>query len=306
MIRVVLSLLVPLLLAVALVTSVARDVRQPDDLGLSAQLVDDMATAGDLVVLVPESRTIDLHVFNGHDAIAVSRLPAEFQRVSRVFLVRDAWAQNPSTRRQLAARGTLLLSRTYGDITVDLFQLRAMPPALRSLDQQLASATVQIVPNDDAEAPYDCTLEGDRFQCGEAEWTYVGPVTQTMAGEPHQCIWSHPIEDADLVITFPAVPGAERLVGWYGLSDYAAHLHDGGRVTLEVETGAAPQRFMARRIPGRQSIDTRVADPSAPIVLRVSAIQPGVRHLCWSLTALGNEPDAEADAAERQDAEGPR
>ncbi|MFT6629938.1 MAG: hypothetical protein ACJA1R_003221, partial [Flavobacteriales bacterium] len=68
MIRVVLSLLVPLLLAVALVTSVARDVRQPDDLGLSAQLVDDMATAGDLVVLVPESRTIDLHVFNGHDA----------------------------------------------------------------------------------------------------------------------------------------------------------------------------------------------------------------------------------------------
>lgn len=283
MLRAGLTLLAPLLAATALIAVSAWQLQRPTPVREASDWVRDLYRQGDLVLLYPENRLLDLTHFDGTDALAASQLPAELVRFDRVFLVRSMSDSAPPIQRMLSGRGRLVLSEGFGDLTVELFQLEPPPPAIADLSAAIADARVWIEP--DEGEPIPCPWMADRFQCGEADWTYVGRTQQGFDGQPHSCIWSHPIEDATLVIAFDGLPALDRVTGWFGLTDYAVSIPDGRRTTLVIEGGTTERRFMARRIRGRTPIDVRFAEPTTAIRLEVTADGAGVRHLCWELQA---------------------
>lgn len=281
MLRAGLTLLAPLLAAITLIAVSAWQLHQPAPMTQASEWVRTLYRQGDLVLLYPENRLLDLVAFDGTDALAASSVPTELQRFDRVFLVRTESDSAPPIQRMLGARGRLVLSEGFGDVVVELFQLSPAPPVSTDLSATVADATVWIEPDDGEPVP--CPWVSDRFQCGEADWTYVGRTQQGFDGQPHACIWSHPVEDATLVIAFDPLPPFDRVTGWFGLTDYAVSIPDGRRTTLLLEAGSTERRFMARRIRGRTPVDVTVSGGAEALRLEVSADGAGVRHLCWDL-----------------------
>lgn len=291
MYRAALTLLAPLLGAAVLVAWSAWRLGQPSDIEQAAAWVQSVAQPRDLVLVTPADRVLDLHHFDGLDVLSASTLPPELDRFDRVFLVRPTSDNPPGIQRMLGGRSRLLLAETFESEQVELFQMQPMPPLITDLSANIEQATVWVV-EDDGER-VDCPWNVDRFQCGDAPWTYVGATQQIFEGEPIPCVWAHPVDDATLHIEFRGVYGVERLNGWYGLTDYAVSIPDGRRVTLRVNAGDTERRYMARQVRGRTPIDVHVrGDDDGVVRLEVSSQSPGVRHLCWSLQALGSVPPA--------------
>lgn len=300
MLRAALSLLAPLVIAVALVVAASVQFARPSDIQAAAEQVLAVARSGDLVLLHPADRTLDLRHFDGVDAISAGSVPPELDRYQRVALVRTRSDAPPSIRRLIVSRGSLLSTRDIGNVTVDWIQLGPPPTLVRDLTNDIEQATVYVM--QDGERA-DCPWEVDRFACLDAPWTYVGATQQTFEGEPHRCIWAHPIEDATLHIELPPAPGADRLVGWYGLTDYAVSIPDGGPVTMRVDNGARARTVRVRQIRGRLPFDTRVGEDGT-VTLQISARQPGVRHLCFDIQAVRDGDATDPAATGHADAEG--
>lgn len=288
--RAALSLIAPLALALALVVAASVQFAQPSDLQEAAEHIAQAARPGDLVVLYPEGRALDLRHFEGLDAVAASETFPELDRYSRVALVRELSDAPPSFRRRITSRGHLLSSQDFGGVTVDWIQLEAPPIVVMDMTENIERARVVVV-EDGEEA--ECPWSADRFDCLDAPWTYVGETQQTFEGQPHRCVWAHPIEDATLRIELPAADGADRLVGWYGLTDYAVSTPDGGPVTLRVETSERTRTVRVRQIAGRIPLDLPLGDDGTA-TLRVSSRTPGVRHLCFDLQAVRSAADTSA------------
>jgi hypothetical protein len=253
-------------------------------------LVESIANNGDLVLLTPRDRYPDLTLFAPEiDAIASDTLPEEVTRFARVILVHEAEPEPRSLLRLLGDKAEIVEERAVGALRVGVFEIRQREIVRSDLGQTLQNASVWVEPDDTPR--HECPWLVDRFDCPDADWTWVGPTTQTFEGQPVPCIWSHPVEDAELVIEFPNAAGATHVTGWYGLTDYAVAIADGSPVTLTLEADDQSRRFRAHRQRGRRPV--RMALPEeyeGPLQIRISATRPGVRHLCWDLQFVTIDP----------------
>jgi hypothetical protein len=117
-------------------------------------------------------------------------------------------------------------------------------------------------------------------------------VVETIGGEPLECIWSHPLPGAELLITLPEVQGATHLVGWMAQSDYAASLPTGAAIEFEISAVSLYRRFVSQRTTGRQEISQPLTGAApGPVQLKVRSSDTGARHFCWSLAAVVQRED---------------
>ncbi|MCB9531806.1 MAG: hypothetical protein H6700_08585 [Myxococcales bacterium] len=255
--------------------------RGPDDLDSAVEVVESLREPGDLVLLYPAARSLDLSRLPPDlPAAATSSVPDELDRFERVIVVRDRDDEPVAFNRTLRSRAALLGATEAGALLVELYQIDAPVDVVDDLDGLLDSAQVDVVSGDDV---VPCPRSGDRFECGDADWTWVGRTTQVFAGEPYACVWSHPIDGADLRITFPRVEG-DHVSGWFGLTDYAVSIPDGSPVRFDVRAGTASGRFRAHRGVGRRPVDVALPrNYAGPLTITIAAQRAGVRHLCWSL-----------------------
>jgi len=239
---------------------------------------------GDLVIVAPAARAFDLGLLPpAMAAIAADAPPDDLTGFSRVIVVRPRVNTAARIGDELATQARLLAAEDAGPLVAELYQLDAPTETVVSLDAILPLAEVEFVVDGEANP---CPWRNDRFDCGVADWTWVGSTTQTFRGEPFACIWAHPVEGAELRITFPPIQG-ERLVGWYGLTDYAVGIADGTPVRFEVQAGAASGRFRAHRQPGRRPFSVVLPrGHDGPIRFTIAAQRAGVRHFCWSARTL--------------------
>lgn len=275
-------------LALLIATSVAmvRDAREADPRTGIADEVRAMLQPGDLVLLTPSDARFDLDAFVGLPAVATQRSPIELDRFDRVFLVHhaDDGGRAPAPRAALLRGGRLIWEHADGPWTIELFQMDAAAHAVDDLVARLPSASVSIVWDDGRVEP--CPWDGSRHQCPFAEWVYVGPIGESFAGQPHRCVWTHPVDGGTVVVEFPRIAGATHIDGWYGLTDYAASIPDGRRATISLRAGSEVRRFHAHRRPGRIPLSWALpAGYDGPLRLEFTAENAGVRHLCWDIQA---------------------
>lgn len=76
--------------------------------------------------------------------------------------------------------------------------------------------------------------DGDRFQCPQGDWNYVGRTILTADGMMRDCVWMHPPAQGPLTLLIPDVPLGERLEGHYGLHDVAGRTLDRAPVRLRI------------------------------------------------------------------------
>ncbi len=284
--RLLTTIIIPLLVSGTVIGLVGQRLRQPSPLAVAAERVSALYQPGDLVLLHPESRQLDIALFPADlDVVATNALPVGLDRFQRVILVRARERNIPAMRRMLAARSNLLFQDDVEGQTIELFQLDAPQRPVVDLAAALPAARVFVEPDDGDR--YECPWLGDRFDCPDADWTWVGTTTETFDSHVHRCVWSHPVDGGDLVITYPDIRDATHISGWYGLTDYAVSIPDGRPVTLEIRAGETTRRFRAYNRRGRTPLHFEMPDDfEGPVELRVSARRPGVRHLCWDLATV--------------------
>ena len=127
---------------------------------------------------------------------------------------------------------------------------------------------------------------GDRYQCSEATWNYVGPESYRVGGEFRQCLWAHPVEGAILRVRFPGVTLKRRLVGHHGLLDDAVQgFPAGAPVTLEVFVGGEKKLTQVRsNTTGWEgfSVDTSaLAGRTAELRFQITTPSAAGRHYCF-------------------------
>lgn len=249
----------------------------------AAGLVASQYREGDLVVLAGSERSYELPRLGALPAIAAESLPYETFRAQRVFVLGQAAAAT-GLRRTLEHKGFLLWERTVGSEEVALYRITAPVEVLRDFTADLRGLRVS-VRREGKELP--CSLVADRFICGKESWQQIHRVVETVGGEPMECIWSHPLPKADLLITLPEVSGATHLQGWIAQSDYAASLPTGAAIEFEISGVSLYRRFVSQRTKGRQEVNQALNSATeGPIQLKVRSSDTGARHFCWSLAAV--------------------
>jgi hypothetical protein len=243
--------------------------------------------SGDLVVLMdPEmgTRLTDL----GEGAILSEDVPnAAFTGYARILVVDRASAVIRPDAAFAGRRFERLLERTAGDWRLRVYQLHPVRGIRFDAFADLAEANVALVSDEDgAEAP--CPWNGERFECPEAEWVYVGPKVDTVLGERVQCLWSHPVPGRSLRIEFPPNEGVETYGGWIALTDYAASVPGNGRSNMRVTQGGSVSQIWVRSSVQQRSITMNIPehDRNLPLIVQFDTTSGGVRHLCWNLWGM--------------------
>jgi hypothetical protein len=257
-------------------------------LDAAARYVASQYREGDLVVLAGSARSYELERMGELPAIAADGLPYEAFRAQRVFVIGEG-AAAVSLARTMEHKGFLLWQRQVGIEKVSLFRVASPVTVLRNYTADLGGVLVS-VRKDGKERP--CSLVGDRYICGKESWQQIHRVVETIGGEPLECIWSHPLPKADLLITLPEVQGATHLTGWIAQSDYAASLPTGAAIEFEISGVSLYRRFVSQRTKGRQEISQPLNGAAAgPLQLKIRSSETGARHFCWSLAAVVQRED---------------
>lgn len=123
--------------------------------------------------------------------------------------------------RRLAAGAVTLVALVFLAVA-----LTRPPP--RALVDRLAGIQVDLVRGDRADR---CEREGDRHQCSDEDWNYVGRKYQWFAypgavhpteGEVRRCVWAHPVVGADLRLRVPGVRLGDAIEGGHALMNRGA------------------------------------------------------------------------------------
>jgi hypothetical protein len=207
---------------------------------------------------------------------------AELDRFERVVTI--SANDESALVRTVRTRGMVLWEREHHGWWLTLTEIATAYDVVLDAVSALPSATVALVRD---EQRWSCPWNGEAFQCGAERWQEIRPATMILGGQPHRCIWTHPIEDAEIEVRFPVVPSTAAVVGWYGVSDYAASVGGRGRIVIEAEMGSVQRRFRLYGQRGRRPLrmETTRADDE-PLVLRFSTAETGVRHVCWNVQLL--------------------
>lgn len=257
---------------------------RPDDPARAADLIRRVALPSDLILIDDPAMRIDLAPFAGLPVLATRTVPIEADAFERL-LVLSAGADSGLVRALQHRTHTRALL-TVGDWTVHVLEPTAGHRVIFDVGASLARARVELVRDDER---YPCPWKGDAFHCGSAEWQHIRPITQMLQGQPHRCIWTHPIEDAAIELHLPPVAGATALAGWYGMSDYAVSVSPRGRVVLEAESGSTSRRFRLYGQRGRRPVRMELPRGATEgVTLRFTTSEQGVRHLCWHLQLVAS------------------
>lgn len=254
----------------------------------AARYVASQYREGDLVVLAGSARSYELERMGELPAIAAETLPYEAFRAQRIFVFGSGPAA-ASLSRTLEHKGFLLWQQQFGSEEVSLYRVASPVTVLRDFTADLTGVTVS-VRKEGKERP--CSLVGDRYICGKESWQQVHRVVETIGGEPLECIWSHPLPNAELLIKLPEVQGATHLAGWIAQSDYAASLPTGAAIEFEMSAVSLYRRFVSQRTTGRQEISQPLTGTEpGPVQLKIRSSDTGARHFCWSLAAVVQRED---------------
>ncbi len=254
----------------------------------AARYVASQYREGDLVVLAGSARSYELERMGELPAIAAETLPYEAFRAQRIFVFGSGPAA-ASLSRTLEHKGFLLWQQQFGSEEVSLYRVASPVTVLRDFTADLTGVTVS-VRKEGKERP--CSLVGDRYICGKESWQQVHRVVETIGGEPLECIWSHPLPNAELLIKLPEVQGATHLAGWIAQSDYAASLPTGAAIEFEMSAVSLYRRFVSQRTTGRQEISQPLTGTApGPVQLKIRSSDTGARHFCWSLAAVVQRED---------------
>ena len=86
----------------------------------------------------------------------------------------------------------------------------------------------------------ECSRDGLRASCPNADWTWIGPSLQTFGGVSLECIWAHPFPQGALVAEFDEVPAEASVIrGFLGIADGGYEPHNRGRATLSIAVNGA-------------------------------------------------------------------
>jgi hypothetical protein len=254
-----------------------------------AAFVQTIARDGDLVVIASRERQFALGAFGDLPVVAVDRMPLEVSRFDRVLVVRPPDAAAPVARVS-ATTGRTLLSHTVADWEIDVIEVADREYVVTDLVGTFERATATVDYDAEGSADIFCDLHDGSFDCGLASWNNVDLKVENFAGQPQVCVWTHPVDEATMIVEFPWIEGATHLSGWFGITDYGASIRDGARVTLTTFAGDTPERVGVQNTKGRRPFEHELpAGYSGPIRFEVTAPRAGVRHFCWDIQAVRRE-----------------
>lgn len=154
----------------------------------------------------------------------------------------------------------------------------------RRLSDHLREARYELVDARGIRTACDARHESGGWQCPSAEWLWVGPTIQPVAGKLRSCTWMHPPgPGSEGVLTFPRVALGRRLRLGAGVSDEAyTEGQDGPPVTLEVRVdGVSIGAIEAAWSPSWSEVELPTPEGTHEVTLIVRAARDSRRFFCF-------------------------
>jgi len=85
-----------------------------------------------------------------------------------------------------------------------------------------------------------CPFQGERHACPNHPWIFAGPVVLSADNLIRRCVWLHPVDASEFFLHFDEVELADRLEGYYGMSDEVNYNSDLGPVEFTVYLDGQP------------------------------------------------------------------
>ena len=170
--------------------------------------------------------------------------------------------------------------RVAGDVSADVSTV------------DLAAADVFVV--DDHGARVDCpwSKSAQRHVCtGLPAWMHVGDETLTIDGRPQRCTWSHPRDDATLVVDYGVIAVSGGVHVDVALTDGAAANATGAAVHARIVVDDEDGSVDVHHDRGFHGVDIDVGDKkSAHVRLEFTTAHDGQRHTCYRLSTSKAQP----------------
>lgn len=267
-----------------------------DDWLKARQIIEQAYEEEDLVEITPWWAT-EGWVYLGKFTNIKKRARDDARGWGRIWEV--AWAGRG--RKYLRDNAKLIMEKNTGRLVVRLWLLPDAPKTIFDFVEGIETAKVQMtdlngkvikqcnfVRNSQDQKSPDLSIQTGKFKCNPAKpWNYVArEVIADLQNKPRLCIWSHPVTNQRVRITFESVPDAKVIEGYTGLKYeadregagkppvYMDIFADGnfvGKATHTEGAGWSPYKFLLPENWHGGQIRFEVYTPF-----------DGMQHFCWS------------------------
>lgn len=209
-------------------------------------------------------------------------LPLELASLSDVDRFPRVWQLSMRDETHPWLRG-LAPTQTFSRSRVTLSRYDKTPAqVLHDFRATLPRASVALVSD---RRRTQCAKRGERFVCGPAPWSWVGLKLAEIDHRPYRCIYAHPVAEARLRLTYPAVPLGRKIVGYTGIDDFASRRGEKAPVYLQVFLGDTLARTIKQANEGhwtRFEVDTGTQrGEEQPVRFEVTTEDPRDRTFCF-------------------------
>jgi hypothetical protein len=187
---------------------------------------------GDLIVAAPFWADPIMRVHLGDLVPLEIAARLDDARFGRVWEIGQRGAHAPE-----AARGTVALEKTFGALTLRRVE---RPAAALAYDFQAHLAEARVTRRIPGQPEIPCPWAADRFQCPDIGFNFVHLETVEVDFTIRRALLAQPVDGAEIVIEYAAVPLGRELVVAAGLHDFQARRMAEGAVNLRVEVAGTP------------------------------------------------------------------
>ena len=129
-----------------------------------------------------------------------------------------------------------------------------------------------------------CRRKGRRHDCGPS-WNWVGPHLAEVQHRPYSCIYAHPVDGKQLLITYPAAKLGRSLVLHTGIDDFENRKRAKAKVRMQIFVGAELLQSVRHENDWpwtRSKIDTsKYAGQTGKVRFEVSSERAYARTFCF-------------------------
>ncbi len=272
----------------------------PKTIRAAAAVIRDGFEAEDQIFLLPAYATRAREYLGDLHPLAVRAPQNEDLETFRRVWVLGLFGAGQAVRSKMRAAG-LTLDHTWrfssGGVRVDRYLTHSAVERTYAFLDHLDEARV-VHEKSGRQVPcnrrhVDHSLGGSssvRWRCPKsASWFYVAEEWHRMGEHTRRCLWAHPPDEGRLLIRYPAVATADRLVGHAGHTLYASH-RARAPVFLEVGIGdRPPERFVieAKDTFTRFEVKTPLATTTTTVSFAVFTKDAGANHFCFTAELRG-------------------
>ncbi len=219
----------------------------------------------------------DLNLFNPRNP-----LDEDYSIYHHIYVF-SVFNYGENIREDFSKRFRFITKKDFGKLSLYQYKNEKPQKIIYNFYSNIKDAKIRILKGNEIK---DCKdYRNEKWTCGGPDWQYIGREILDIDGTGRECLWSHPVTNSIIEITFENIMLGDNIVGFTGLTDEAVRYIQGSPVFLSILID--DKEYLYHKNPNqigahRFKINTKdLVNSAHKITFRVSTHLDGVRHFCF-------------------------